>query len=137
MKRVPISALVAGALFGAGLLLSGMTRPAKVAAFLDVGGGWDPSLALVMVGAIGVFAIVYRLIAARGRTIGGRKLHLPSERYVDGPLLAGAAGFGVGWGVAGYCPGPALVSAAAGAAPAAVFVVAMLIGMALAGRRPG
>lgn len=135
MRRVP--AFVAGALFGLGLLISGMTRPAKVTAFLDVGGGWDPSLALVMIGAIGVFALAHRLIARRGRTLGGGPLHLPTTKYVDGALLTGAAVFGVGWGLAGYCPGPALVTAASGALPGLVFVGAMIAGMAIAGRRPG
>ncbi|HTJ41517.1 MAG TPA: DUF6691 family protein [Kofleriaceae bacterium] len=135
MKRAP--AFVAGAIFGLGLVLSGMTNPSRIAAFLDVGGAWDPSLALVMIGAIGVFAIAYRVIARRARTLGGEALHLPTTRYVDGSLLAGAAVFGVGWGLAGYCPGPALVSAAAGALPAIVFVAAMIAGMAIAGKRPG
>jgi uncharacterized membrane protein YedE/YeeE len=135
VKRVP--AFVAGALFGVGLMLSGMTSPHKVAAFLDVGGGWDPSLAFVMVGAIGVFALVYRLVARRGRTVAGGPLHLPTTRYVDGQLVTGAAVFGVGWGLAGYCPGPALVTAASGALPGVIFVVAMIAGMAIAGRRAG
>jgi hypothetical protein len=130
-------AFVAGALFGLGLVVSGMTNPGNVTAFLDVGGAWDPSLAFVMAGAIGVFAIVYRLIAARGRSLRGGALHLPSATRVDGPLLAGAAVFGIGWGLGGYCPGPAIVSAAAGAVPAIVFVGAMIAGMALAGRRAG
>jgi uncharacterized membrane protein YedE/YeeE len=135
--RRGVPALIAGALFGAGLLISGMTRPGKVISFLDVGGGWDPSLALVMVGAIVVFAIVERAVARRGRTLTDGPLHLPTLRYVDGALIGGAAVFGVGWGLAGYCPGPALVSAASGAVPALVFVATLLIGMRLAGRRPG
>jgi uncharacterized membrane protein YedE/YeeE len=135
VRRAP--AFVAGALFGTGLMLSGMTSPHKVEAFLDVGGGWDPSLAFVMAGAIGVFALIYRLIARRGRTVGGGPLHLPTTKYVDGQLLTGAAVFGVGWGLAGYCPGPALVTAASGAVPGLVFVAAMIAGMAIAGRRPG
>jgi uncharacterized membrane protein YedE/YeeE len=132
--RKHTSALVAGTLFGLGLLVSGMTRPAKVIAFLDVGGAWDPSLAFVMVGAIGVFALAYRVIAARGRAIGGGPLHLPQQKRIDRSLVAGAAVFGVGWGLGGYCPGPAIVSAAAGAAPALVFVAAMVVGMLLARR---
>ena len=131
-RRAP--ALVAGGLFGAGLLLSGMTRPAKVIAFLDVGGAWDPSLAFVMIGAIGVFALAYRAIVARGRAIGGGRLHLPPRARIDRALVGGAAVFGVGWGLGGYCPGPAIVSAAAGAAPAIVFVAAMVLGMLLARR---
>jgi hypothetical protein len=130
-------AFAAGAIFGAGLLVAGMTRPARIVAFLDVGGAWDPSLAFVMIGAIAVFAIAYRAIARRGRTLGGGPLYLPSLKHVDGALIAGSAAFGVGWGLSGYCPGPAIVSAAAGAVPALVFVGAMIVGMALAGRRPG
>jgi uncharacterized protein len=132
-RRAP--AFAAGLIFGAGLLLSGMTRPAKVIGFLAVGGGWDPSLAFVMVGAIAVYAIGFRMIARRGRAIGGGPLHLPWQRRVDGALFAGSAVFGVGWGLGGYCPGPALVSAAAGAAPALIFVAAMIAGIVLAGRR--
>jgi uncharacterized protein len=133
-RHVP--AFAAGATFGTGLVVSGMTRPAKVTAFLDVGGSWDPSLALVMPGAIAVFAVVYRAIARRGTTVRGGRLHLPRRHHVDNNLLAGAAVFGVGWGLAGFCPGPALVSLATGAAPALVFVAAMVVGMALAGKRP-
>lgn len=135
MRHLP--AFVAGALFGAGLLLSGMTQPAKVTAFLDVGGGWDPSLARVMAGAIGVFAVAYRAIARRGRTLRGGRLHLPIRTHVDSNLLAGAAVFGVGWGLAGFCPGPAIVSLASGSTSAIVFVAAMIAGMIAAGRRPG
>jgi uncharacterized membrane protein YedE/YeeE len=132
-----VPAFVAGAIFGAGLLIAGMTIPARIEAFLDVGGAWDPSLACVMIGAIAIFAVAYGAIAARGRTLGGGPLHLPTLRYVDRSLVTGAAAFGVGWGLSGYCPGPAIVSAAAGALPALVFVGAMLVGMAIAGRRPG
>ena len=130
-------AFVAGALFGLGLLLSGMTDPANVTAFLDVGGAWDPGLAFVMVGAIAVFALGYRLIAPRRRSLRGGPLHLPTATGIDGGLVGGAAVFGIGWGLAGYCPGPAIVSAASGAAPALVFVAAMIAGMALAGPRRG
>jgi uncharacterized membrane protein YedE/YeeE len=136
MKRVPIAAFVSGAVFGAGLLISGMTQPAKVAAFLDVGGAWDPSLAFVMMGAIAVYAIAYRVIARRGRTLGGGSLFLPSAQRVDRTLLVGAAVFGVGWGLAGYCPGPAMVSASSGAVAAIVFVAAMITGMVIPGPRP-
>ena len=136
MKRL-VPAFLSGALFGVGLLVAGMTSPARVEAFLDVGGAWSPSLACVMIGAIAVFALAYRAIVARGRTLRGGPLYLPTMKYVDGALLGGAAVFGVGWGLSGYCHGPALVSAAAGATPALVFVGAMLVGMAIAGRRPG
>jgi len=121
-----------GALFGAGLVISGMTQPGKVIAFLDVGGGWDPTLAFVMGSAMAVNALAYRLILARRREPWfDVRFHLPSRRDIDLPLVAGAAVFGVGWGLGGYCPGPGLVSAAAGSAPALTFVAAMLAGMAI------
>jgi uncharacterized membrane protein YedE/YeeE len=136
MKRYA-PAFASGAIFGAGLLVAGMTTPARIEAFLDVGGAWDPSLAFVMIGAIAVFAMAYRAIARRGHTLGGDPLHLPRLKHVDGTLLGGSAVFGVGWGLSGYCPGPAIVSAAAGAVPALVYVGAMIVGMGIAGRRPG
>jgi uncharacterized membrane protein YedE/YeeE len=130
-------AVVAGAIFGVGLLLSGMTRPTKVLGFLDVGGDWDPSLAFVMIGAIGVHALAYRLIIGRERPFLDDRFHVPAAAAIDARLLAGAALFGVGWGIAGFCPGPALVSAAAGVTPALVFVAAMIGGMLLASRWRG
>ncbi len=122
-------AFVAGVVFAAGLGLSGMTLPTKVIAFLDVTGDWDPSLAFVMGGAIAVHLVVTRLIQKRGRPLLAEIFHLPKRSEIDGKLVAGAAIFGVGWGLGGYCPGPALVSAAAGRTEAIVFVVAMTIGM--------
>jgi uncharacterized protein len=125
-------ALLAGLVFGLGLLLSGMASPAKVQGFLDVfGGRWDPSLALVMAGAIAVSAPVFWLIERRGRTLRGEALNLPPKQGVNGRLLAGGALFGIGWGLAGYCPGPALVALGSGSLPALGFVAAMLAGMAL------
>lgn len=125
-----VSALVAGALFAAGLVLSGMVRPSKVLGFLDVAGEWDPSLAFVMVGAIGVHAIAH--VLARRRTAPFAAPSFPAYlTRLDAPLLGGAALFGIGWGLAGYCPGPALVSAAAGMREALLFLPAMLAGMAL------
>jgi uncharacterized membrane protein YedE/YeeE len=122
---------VAGALFGAGLLVSGMTQPAKVVGFLDVTSGWDPSLAFVMGGAVLVYAIAFRLVRGRRATPWFEgAFHLPTRRDVDAPLIAGAALFGVGWGLGGLCPGPGLVSAAAGSATAIAFVTAMIVGMA-------
>ena len=109
-----------GLVFGLGLLLSGMTDPAKVIAFLDVAGRWDPSLALVMLGAIGVAIGPFQL-AGRHRD--------QSVRQVDRPMLLGSALFGIGWGLGGFCPGPALLGLAAGYFPAAIFVLAMLLGM--------
>jgi len=124
-----VAAAIAGAMFGAGLLLSGMTRPDKVLGFLDVTHDWDPSLAFVMMGAIGVHAIAYRRIIRRARPLFDTGFHLPAQCTVDRRLVTGAVVFGVGWGLAGYCPGPALVAGASGASAALVFVVAMLLGM--------
>jgi uncharacterized membrane protein YedE/YeeE len=123
-------AAAAGALFGAGLLVSGMTQPAKVIGFLDVASGWDPSLAFVMGGAVVVYGLAFAWIR-RGRTepwFDGT-FHVPTRRDVDVPLLAGAAIFGVGWGLGGLCPGPGLVAAAAGSSAGVAFVAAMLAGM--------
>jgi len=121
--------LLSGALFAIGLALAGMTLPRKVIGFLDFAGDWDPSLALVMVGAIPVYAAVYWW--SRSRLDGpaaGNVLSLPAPAAIDGRLLLGSTIFGVGWGLAGYCPGPAFVSAAGGIAPAALFSLAMMLG---------
>jgi hypothetical protein len=123
-------AAVAGALFGAGLLVSGMTQPAKVIGFLDVARGWDPSLAFVMGGAVAVYGLSYRWIRrGRGEPWFDVAFHLPTRRDVDVPLLAGAAIFGIGWGLGGLCPGPGLVAAASGSTIGLAFVAAMLAGM--------
>ena len=126
-----ISEFVVGLLFGLGLILSGMTDPSKVIGFLDIFGLWDPSLALVMGGAIavGFFAFAF----AKKRTVNflGGALHLPTSSQIDKPLVIGAVLFGAGWGLAGFCPGPALVSLASGQIKAAVFVLFMLAGMQL------
>ncbi len=122
-------ALLAGVLFGAGLLISGMTRPAKVVGFLDVAGAWDPSLALVMVGAIGVYAVAARLARRRDRPIYADGFQWPTPRDIDGRLIGGSALFGVGWGLVGYCPGPAIVGLGAGSMSAAWFCGAMALGM--------
>ncbi|MEW5852588.1 MAG: DUF6691 family protein [Myxococcota bacterium] len=126
-----VTAFAGGLLFGVGLLVSGMTEPAKVTGFLDVSGAWDPSLALVMLGAIGVHAVAYRLIRRRPAPLFESTFHVPTRKDVDGKLLAGAAIFGVGWGLAGYCPGPGLTSLAGGSATSAVFVATMVAGMLL------
>jgi uncharacterized membrane protein YedE/YeeE len=128
------SALVAGALFGVGLLTSGMVRPDKVLGFLDVAGQWDPSLAWVMVGAIGVHLLLRRLILKRARPLLSPSFQLPSKQRIDRPLIAGAAIFGVGWGLGGYCPGPSLVTAATGTLSPLLFVGGMLLGMVLTKR---
>ena len=131
-----------GLLFGWGLLLSGMTDPGKVQGFLDLFGNWDPSLAFVMGGAIAVGFFAFALAKKRTTTVVGGALHLPTSRDIDRPLVVGSLIFGAGWGLAGFCPGPAIVSLGAGQAKAVVFVLAMLAGilayklMDRAGRSP-
>lgn len=124
--------LLAGLIFGFGLLLSGMANPAKVLNFLDLAGHWDPSLAFVMAGAVIVTAIGYRLIFRRAKPVLDETFQLPTAREVDSKLVLGAAVFGVGWGLVGLCPGPALVSIALAAPAIFVFVPAMLVGVVLA-----
>ncbi len=124
-----ISEFFAGLLFGVGLILAGMTDPGKVLGFLDVFGAWDPSLALVMGGAIAVGALGFALAKKRNTNFFGGALNWPSSDQIDTRLLLGAALFGVGWGLAGFCPGPALVSLGAGQTKAAVFVAFMGLGM--------
>lgn len=124
-----VTAFLAGILFGSGLILSGMTNPAKVLAFLDLAGRWDPSLAFVMVGAILVAAIGFRFAGRRGRSLFGGKLHLPGTVGIDRRLLLGSLTFGVGWGLVGYCPGPAIAALAVGGRPTLMFVGAMIAGM--------
>lgn len=126
-----ISEFLVGLLFGLGLLLSGMTDPAKVLGFLDLFGAWDPSLALVMGGAIAVGFFAFALAKKRTTAFLGGALQMPTSDQVDKRLITGALLFGAGWGLAGFCPGPALVSLASGEVKAGVFVAAMLIGMAL------
>lgn len=128
MKSIALS-FAAGLLFGIGLLLSGMTQPAKVVGFLDVLGGWDPSLALVMIGAIATHSLAYLAVSRRQGPLWGGRWAIPSRRDIDTRLLAGAALFGAGWGLGGYCPGPALTSAVSGSAPTLLFVASMLAGM--------
>jgi uncharacterized membrane protein YedE/YeeE len=123
--------LLIGLLFGGGLIVSGMSNPAKVLGFLDLAGAWDPSLALVMAGAIGVGFFAFRIAGRRLTSLRGQPLHLPTARQIDRRLLIGSALFGVGWGLAGICPGPALVLLGAGVAQGFVFVLAMLAGMTL------
>jgi uncharacterized membrane protein YedE/YeeE len=130
VKRV-LAALLAGALFGVGLALSRMTDPNVVIGFLDVFGRFDPSLMFVLAAAVGVTAAAFRFVLRRRRPLLDDDFHLPTARVVDRPLVLGAALFGVGWGIAGYCPGPALVGAAAGVGTALWFVPAMLAGALL------
>jgi len=124
--------LAAGLLFGIGLVVSGMANPAKVLNFLDVAGSWDPSLAFVMVGAIAVTALGYRVILARPKPLFAAAFQLPTQRAIDARILVGPAIFGVGWGLSGFCPGPALTSLGLAAPGTLAFVPAMLVGMAAA-----
>ena len=129
MNRV-IEFLV-GLVFGIGLILSGMTDPGKVKAFLDLAGPWDPSLALVMGGAIAVGFFAFAVARKRTTSFLGGAMHLPGSADIDPRLLTGSLVFGVGWGLSGFCPGPALVAVGAGHVQAWVFALAMIAGMAL------
>jgi uncharacterized protein len=122
---------IGGLVFGVGLILSGMTDPGKVIGFLDLAGEWDPSLALVMAGAIGVGFFAFRIARGRGTTLLGGPMKLPGSEIIDWRLLTGSAVFGVGWGLAGFCPGPAVVATGAGYWQALLFTLAMLAGMAV------
>ncbi len=124
-----ISALFCGLLFGLGLILGGMTNPAKVQAFLDLGGAWDPSLALVMGGAICVASGAFAVAKNRPRSLLGAPMLLPTARDLEPRLILGSVLFGIGWGLAGFCPGPAIVTLGSGAPAAGLFVCAMLLGM--------
>lgn len=121
----------AGLVFAIGLGVSGMTRPSKVLGFLDVAGSWDPSLAMVMASALAIHILAYRWTRARKAPLFDDRFHLPTRKTIDAPLVCGAILFGVGWGVSGYCPGPALASAATLSRDAVVFTAAMLVGMGL------
>jgi uncharacterized membrane protein YedE/YeeE len=129
---MPIAAsLFAGLLFGIGLIVSGMANPAKVLGFLDLAGAWDPSLAFVMAGAIAVGLGAFAVARGRKASYLGLDMKLPDSRRIDRRLIGGSLVFGIGWGIAGFCPGPALVVFGMGDAKAVVFVVAMLAGMGL------
>jgi uncharacterized membrane protein YedE/YeeE len=123
------TSLLAGLVFGLGLIVSGMANPAKVVGFLDLAGAWDPSLALVMGGAIAVGFFAFLVANKRTRSFLGAEMKLPDARHIDRRLVLGSTVFGVGWGVAGFCPGPGLVALGMGEPKALVFVVAMLGGM--------
>ncbi|RDU94972.1 DUF6691 family protein [Trinickia dinghuensis] len=126
-----LSAFAAGLLFGLGLIVSHMANPAKVIGFLDLAGSWDPSLAFVMAGAVAVAAVAFALARHRRKSLLGATMSLPTATRIDRPLLIGSTLFGIGWGMAGFCPGPALVTASSGQPKAWLFVVAMLAGMGL------
>lgn len=127
--KAHLAAFGAGALFAIGLALSGMTKPSKVIGFLDVAGRWDASLGLVMTAAVAVTFVAYRIIRRRSAPLFDAKFHLPTRKDIDGRLVVGAALFGVGWGLGGYCPGPALVAGAGGVGAAIVFLSGMTLGM--------
>lgn len=129
-----IVALFAGALFGTGLVVSGMADPRKVIGFLDVAGNWDPTLAFVMGGALLVTGPAFRLILKRPRPLLADGFDLPTKNTVDRRLIGGAALFGVGWGLSGFCPGPAVAALSTGLTPVLAFVAAMLAGMAIHAR---
>lgn len=124
-----LTSLLSGLVFGLGLIVSGMANPAKVLAFLDLGGAWDPSLALVMAGAIAVGFLAFLIAKKRTLSFLGAEMKLPTARHSDRRLVIGSTLFGVGWGIAGFCPGPSLVALGMGEPKALVFVVAMLVGM--------
>jgi uncharacterized membrane protein YedE/YeeE len=124
-----LSEFAVGLLFGLGLLISGMTDPGKVLGFLDLAGAWDPSLALVMGGAIAVGFFAFGSAKKRTTSFLGGALHLPTAKDIDKRLIIGGLLFGAGWGLAGFCPGPGIVTMATGEPKAAVFVVAMIAGM--------
>lgn len=128
--RVLVSAFAAGLLFGGGLLLSGMADPANVLGFFDVLGAWNPTLAFVMAGGLGVTLLGYRLTLRRPAPLCEAKFQVPTTKTIDARLIGGAALFGLGWGIAGYCPGPAFVAAAGGFTEAVIFTAAMIAGMA-------
>ena len=126
-----LSALIVGLVFGIGLIVSGMTDPSKVLGFLDPAGNWDPSLAFVMGGAILVGLLAFRVAGRRERSLLGEAMRLPTATRIDRRLVLGSLAFGAGWGLAGYCPGPALASLAAGGSKPLIFTLAMLAGMGL------
>jgi len=124
-------ALLSGLIFGIGLIVSGMTDPAKVLGFLDLAGTWDPSLALVMGGAIAIGLIAFTIARKRSLSLLGLPMQLPTARQLDRRLILGSLTFGIGWGLAGICPGPALVLLGEGVTQGALFIAAMLAGMGI------
>lgn len=131
MPRI-LTAFLIGLVFGSGIIVSGMGNPAKVLNFFDVAGNWDPSLLLVMASALLVTGLGYRLVLRRDRPVLENRFHLPTGRKLDLPLVLGSAGFGVGWGISGFCPGGAIPALGLGEVTAWAFVGAMLVGIAAA-----
>jgi uncharacterized membrane protein YedE/YeeE len=131
MSAHRLSEFAVGLIFGLGLMLAGMTDPGKVLGFLDLAGAWDPSLAFVMGGAIAVGVGAFALARRRTVALLGGAMHLPTARDIDRRLVLGSLAFGAGWGLAGFCPGPAVVALATGHPKAVIFVIAMLAGMAI------
>ena len=126
-----LTAFLSGLVFGLGLIVSGMANPAKVLGFLDLAGAWDPSLALVMAGAIGVGVFAFRVAHNRMETMLGVEMKLPKFTHIDKRLVMGSVLFGVGWGIGGFCPGPGIVAMGAGETKALLFVISMIAGMVL------
>jgi hypothetical protein len=125
-----VAAFVGGVVFGLGLILSQMVNPAKILGFLDLSGPWDPTLAVVFLGALAVAVPGMRLVLRRGKPVFGERFALPARGAVDGPLIAGSVVFGIGWGLAGFCPGPAITALVSGEGRVILFVAAMVAGMA-------
>ena len=129
-----VTAFVAGLVFGLGLVVAGMANPEKILNFLDIAGNWDPSLLLVMGGAVAVGVVAFAVARRRTSSVLGLPMRWPTVRAVDARLVGGSLMFGIGWGLAGFCPGPAIVALGAGYAKAGAFVAAMLVGMAVVDR---
>ncbi|PPC94659.1 MAG: transporter [Methylotenera sp.] len=126
-----LMAMLAGLVFGIGLIISGMTDPSKILSFLDFAGNWDPSLLLVMIGAVLVGTLAFSFAGMRTKSIFGDVIHMPIAKQIDTRLVLGSLTFGVGWGLAGYCPGPVIASIAVGGVKPLLFFIAMLAGMML------
>lgn len=131
MQRILLAGII-GLVFGTGIAVSGMANPAKVLNFFDIAGSWDPSLALVMMGALAVTAIGYRFVLRCDKPVFDTRFHLPASRRLDPALLAGSAVFGIGWGISGFCPGGAIPALGLGEASAWIFVGAMVTGILIA-----
>lgn len=134
MRNISLIAFFSGLIFGIGLIIGGMTNPAKVLAFLDISGDWDPSLMFVMLGAIAIAFFAFRQAALQPTSLLGLPIHLPDTTRIDRKLVMGALLFGAGWGLAGFCPGPAIVALLFGSTKPWIFLASMLAGMWLHSR---